>query len=90
MAIGYEASVQTRCVLSLIWTHVEMNDFLDRYFEGIQGDNAKQGELFGIKNIFKLHEDKLATKMAVSTQLEKKNYGWNIGRNCGFSVVSFF
>ena len=39
---------------------------LDRYFEGIQGDNAKQGELFGINNIFKFHEDKLATKMAVS------------------------
>ncbi|KDR74087.1 hypothetical protein GALMADRAFT_227782 [Galerina marginata CBS 339.88] len=47
MAIGYEASVQTR------------------YFEGIQGDNAKKGELFGINNIFKLHEDKLATKMAI-------------------------
>ena len=37
-----------------------------RYFEGIQGDNVKKGELFGIENIFKLHEDKLATKMAVS------------------------
>ncbi|KAL9710545.1 hypothetical protein Ac2012v2_006079 [Leucoagaricus gongylophorus] len=36
-----------------------------RYFEGIQGDNAKQGELFGIANIFKLHEDQLATKMAI-------------------------
>lgn len=36
-----------------------------RYFEGIQGDNVKKGELFGIENIFKLHEDKLATKMAV-------------------------
>ncbi|KAF5375367.1 hypothetical protein D9615_008005 [Tricholomella constricta] len=47
MAIGYEASVQTR------------------YFEGIQGDTAKKGELFGIENIFKLHEDKLATKMAI-------------------------
>jgi len=47
MAIGYNASVQTR------------------YFEGVQGDNSKQGELFGINNIFKLHEDKLATKMAV-------------------------
>ncbi|RDB19634.1 DNA excision repair protein ERCC-6-like 2 [Hypsizygus marmoreus] len=47
MAIGYEASVQTR------------------YFEGIQGDNAKKGELFGIENIFRLHEDKLATKMAI-------------------------
>ena len=31
----------------------------------MQGDNAKQGELFGINNIFTLHEDKLATKMAV-------------------------
>ncbi|CAA7262618.1 unnamed protein product [Cyclocybe aegerita] len=47
MAIGYDASVQTR------------------YFQGIQGDNAKKGELFGIENIFKLHEDKLATKMAI-------------------------
>ncbi|KAH0579841.1 hypothetical protein H2248_002669 [Termitomyces sp. 'cryptogamus'] len=47
MAIGYEASIQTR------------------YFEGIQGDTAKKGELFGIENIFKLHEDKLATKMAI-------------------------
>ncbi|TFK69776.1 hypothetical protein BDN72DRAFT_585227 [Pluteus cervinus] len=47
MAIGYEASVQTR------------------YFEGIQGDANKKGELFGIENIFKLHEDKLATKMAI-------------------------
>jgi hypothetical protein len=36
-----------------------------RYFEGIQGDTAKKGELFGIENIFKLHEDKLATKTAV-------------------------
>jgi len=39
------------------------------YFEGIQGENAKKGELFGIENIFKLHEDKLATKMAVSVDL---------------------
>lgn len=36
-----------------------------RYFEGIQGDTDKKGELFGIENIFKLHEDKLATKMAI-------------------------
>lgn len=36
-----------------------------RYFEGVQGDKSKQGELFGIKNIFKLHEHTLATKMAV-------------------------
>lgn len=47
MAIGYDASVQTR------------------YFEGVQGDNQNRGELFGIENIFKLHEDQLATKMAV-------------------------
>ncbi|KAF8622607.1 hypothetical protein AX15_006865 [Amanita polypyramis BW_CC] len=47
MAIGYEASVQTR------------------YFEGIQGDATKKGELFGTENIFKLHEDKLATKMTI-------------------------
>ena len=47
MAVGYDASVQTR------------------YFEGVQGDKTKQGELFGMKNIFKLHEDTLATKQAV-------------------------
>ncbi|KAF9006951.1 P-loop containing nucleoside triphosphate hydrolase protein [Cyathus striatus] len=47
MAIGYDASVQTR------------------YFEGIQGDNTKKGELFGIENIFRLHEDKVATKLTI-------------------------
>ncbi|KAL0952740.1 hypothetical protein HGRIS_006971 [Hohenbuehelia grisea] len=47
MAIGYQASVQTR------------------YFEGVQGDTQKQGELFGIQNIFRLHEGTLATKMAI-------------------------
>lgn len=36
-----------------------------RYFQGIQGDASRQGELFGIKNIFRLHEDTLATKMAI-------------------------
>ncbi|TCD62825.1 hypothetical protein EIP91_006366 [Steccherinum ochraceum] len=46
MAVGYNASLQTR------------------YFEGVQGDKAKQGELFGVKNIFKLHEGN-ATKMAI-------------------------
>jgi DNA excision repair protein ERCC-6-like 2 len=51
MAIGYDASIQTR------------------YFEGVQGDNSKRGELFGLENIFKLHEDKIATKMAVSVFL---------------------
>ncbi|KAI0830128.1 P-loop containing nucleoside triphosphate hydrolase protein [Trametes gibbosa] len=39
--------------------------FQTRYFEGIQGDKQKQGELFGIQNIFKLHEHTLATKMAI-------------------------
>ncbi|KAJ3532277.1 hypothetical protein NM688_g7446 [Phlebia brevispora] len=47
MAVGYDASLQTR------------------YFEGVQGDKARQGELFGIRNIFKLHEDTLATKQAI-------------------------
>ncbi|KAK0463087.1 RAD26-like SNF2 family DNA-dependent ATPase [Desarmillaria tabescens] len=46
MAIGYEASVQTR------------------YFDGVQGDAQRQGELFGIKNIFKLNEG-LSTKMTI-------------------------
>ena len=56
------------CCFFLSWfeSDIESEYFLDRYFEGIQGDNAKKGELFGINNIFKLHEDKLATKMAVS------------------------
>jgi len=36
-----------------------------RYFEGVQNDKARQGELFGIKNIFRLHEDTLATKAAI-------------------------
>jgi DNA excision repair protein ERCC-6-like 2 len=32
----------------------------------VQGDSQKEGELFGVRNIFKLHEGKLATKQAVS------------------------
>ncbi|KAH8101322.1 P-loop containing nucleoside triphosphate hydrolase protein [Cristinia sonorae] len=46
MAVGYNASLQTR------------------YFEGVQGDKDRQGELFGVKNIFKLHKGN-ATKMAI-------------------------
>ena len=37
-----------------------------RYFEGVQGDVKRRGELFGAENLFKLHENTLATKMAVS------------------------
>ena len=47
MAIGYNASVQTR------------------YFSGVSGDKKRQGELFGLKNIFALHEENWSTKMAV-------------------------
>ncbi|KZP30044.1 hypothetical protein FIBSPDRAFT_884345 [Athelia psychrophila] len=54
MAIGYDASVQTR------------------YFEGVQNDKSRQGELFGIKNIFKLHEGVLTTKETVQ-RIEKAN-----------------
>ena len=36
-----------------------------RYFRGVQGDSSRQGELFGLRNIFKLHEDTYATKMVV-------------------------
>ncbi|GJF00382.1 P-loop containing nucleoside triphosphate hydrolase protein [Phanerochaete sordida] len=36
-----------------------------RYFEGVQGDKSRQGELFGIKNIFGLAEGEVRTKMAI-------------------------
>ncbi|KAG9122916.1 hypothetical protein FRC07_000507 [Ceratobasidium sp. 392] len=36
-----------------------------RYFEGVQGSKNHQGELFGLKNIFRLHETALATKMTI-------------------------
>lgn len=37
-----------------------------RYFSAVQGDKNRQGELFGIKNIFKLNEAELPTKHTVS------------------------
>ena len=37
-----------------------------RYFSAVQGDKTRQGELFGIKNIFKLNEAELPTKHTVS------------------------
>ena len=65
MAIGYQASVQTRFV-GYNGNSTLHPLILHRYFSGVQGDTKRQGELFGIKNIFKFHEDTLATKMAVS------------------------
>lgn len=35
-----------------------------RYFDGVQGVQGKQGELFGLQNIFKLQKG-LTTKLAV-------------------------
>ncbi|KIK32321.1 hypothetical protein CY34DRAFT_19132 [Suillus luteus UH-Slu-Lm8-n1] len=43
-----------------------------RYFSGVQGDPSRQGEFFGIKNIFKLHEDTLATRW-----LSRKRLSWS-------------
>ena len=68
MRIGYEASNQTRSVIdySTYYKCSKYNLSHLRYFQGVQGDTSKQGELFGLKNIFRLHEDTLATKMTVS------------------------
>lgn len=66
MAVGYDASLQTRLVVpgfELLAFRTQIS--LCRYFEGVQGDKDRQGELFGIKNLFKLHEGTLATKMTV-------------------------
>ena len=40
-----------------------------RYFAGVPGDKKKQGELFGLKNIFTLHENTSSTKIAVGHSL---------------------
>lgn len=70
MKIGYEASNQTRSVFPRV--HQSASPFtwcneMNRYFHGVQDDKTRRGELFGLENIFKLHEDTLATKMAVRT-----------------------
>ncbi|PCH43012.1 hypothetical protein WOLCODRAFT_144325 [Wolfiporia cocos MD-104 SS10] len=46
-----------------------------RYFEGVQGEKRQQGELFGIKNIFTLHEGALATKQAVERAI-LSDFNW--------------
>ena len=71
MAVGYDASVQTR------------------YFEGVQGDKTKQGELFGLDNLFKLHEHTLATKMAVSliARCGRCHSGFFVDRKSAFSRI---
>jgi hypothetical protein len=40
-----------------------------RYFNAVQGDKNRQGELFGVKNIFTLQEEDLATKYTVRRRL---------------------
>lgn len=70
MAIGYTASHQNRCVILIppvvqcltSWSYLGSN----RYFSGVSGDKQRQGELFGLKNIFKLEDQEMKTKIAVS------------------------
>ncbi|KAF8331979.1 P-loop containing nucleoside triphosphate hydrolase protein [Cantharellus anzutake] len=40
-----------------------------RYFQGVQGDKDRQGELFGLKNIFTLHPSAYATKYHIERAL---------------------
>ena len=65
MQVGYNASLQTRHVAHPPCSKLRSIVPKRRYFEGVQGDKGKQGELFGIKNIFTLHENTLATKTVV-------------------------
>ncbi|KZT05235.1 uncharacterized protein LAESUDRAFT_235454 [Laetiporus sulphureus 93-53] len=51
--------------------------FQTRYFEGVQGDKDKQGELFGIKNIFTLRENTLATKQAIERAIIS-DFNWSL------------
>jgi hypothetical protein len=64
MAIGYEASHQTRWQMTLPALMLELMH-AHRYFEGVAGDKTRQGELFGLENIFMLHEKASATKYSV-------------------------
>ena len=60
-----------------IWQLSVTGSGIVRYFSGVQGDTSRQGELFGAKNIFRLHEDTLATKLAVSSKDWIHKYvGW--------------
>jgi len=65
MRIGYDASIQTRSADSFLIPLPLANPLQTRYFAGVQNDKERQGELFGLQNIFKLHKNTLATKMAV-------------------------
>ena len=65
MRIGYEASCQTRYIPNYTRPVLSYLD-LCRYFGGVQDDKTKRGELFGVENIFKLHEDGLSTKETVN------------------------
>jgi hypothetical protein len=68
-----------------------------RYFSAVQGDKNRQGELFGIKNIFKLNEAELPTKHTVSrdpfrasvalTDVKRdRSSALSSTRNCGLTV----
>ena len=65
MRIGYDASIQTRSGTLPSISPRRQLWYLRRYFEGVQNDRERQGELFGLQNIFRLHKETLATKMAV-------------------------
>jgi len=43
-----------------------------RYFKGVQGDKSRQGELFGLKNLFTLHPSAYTTKAHIERALVKE------------------
>ncbi|KAF9074477.1 P-loop containing nucleoside triphosphate hydrolase protein [Rhodocollybia butyracea] len=56
-----------------------------RYFEGVKNSRSKQGELFGIKNIFKLDEKKLATKKAIE-EANQAQIDWAFANFGGYGM----
>ncbi|KZV71733.1 hypothetical protein PENSPDRAFT_675209 [Peniophora sp. CONT] len=56
-----------------------------RYFAGVSGDKQRQGELFGLKNIFTLHENESTTRMAIE-RASVGNLDWAL-ENLGTSEL---
>ena len=54
-----------------------------RYFKGVQGDTTKQGELFGLKNIFKLHKMGTVSTKDLIEDAHLAEFSWTLANTEG-------
>lgn len=74
-----EENIYARQIYKQQQANIGYNASLERrYFSGVQGDKDKQGELFGIKNLFTYHEDEVVLQGIVNKTNIAESKAYNL------------